>query len=177
MPELTYLIGEPGSGKSTLAAHLTRDVPFNEGTWPFAHRAYRGGVFELGKRRRDFPGTDALSMSVQPVVLRWLKDYLPPLVFGEGDRLGNKSFLAAAAGLGYNVHVYVLEGEEAAAMGRELRGSRQDAKWVQGRQTKVRNVAEATNAVRLEAGAPLAWLEKMLLATGDPVVAALRGRT
>lgn len=176
MPDLTYLIGEPGAGKSTLMAHLTRSIPYEELEWPFAHRVYGHVVWELGKRRPDFPGTDALAMNVQPAVLSWLAANKPPLVIAEGDRLGNSSFLNAVVGMGYALHTYVLLGEEAADLHRRLRGSRQDEKWVRGRRTKVFNVAAAFGSTTLPAGAPLSHLEALLVAEKDPVVMELRKR-
>jgi hypothetical protein len=53
----------------------------------------------LGHRRPEYPGTDALSLSVSPQALRWLETAEPTLgwVFGEGIRLGHPRFLRALA--------------------------------------------------------------------------------
>jgi energy-coupling factor transporter ATP-binding protein EcfA2 len=173
--ELLYIVGEPGSGKSTLVDHLTRGVPYRELEKPFAYRLYSCGVFELGKRRPDYPGTDALSMSVQPRVLGWLETHAPPRVLAEGARLGNKSFLGAAKEIGYRVTVVLLKGKQAADLHRRIRGSTQSAEWVDGRRTAAYNVAEAWDATILPAGQPLAELEHELKSTGNPVIQALRG--
>lgn len=183
---ILYLIGAPGSGKSTLAAHLTarhRGLNFAK---PFAHIHWQGpdgpDVVELGGRRDAFSGTDTLSMSVQPKVLQWLDDERPPLVLGEGDRLANLSFLAAAAGLGYDVHVVLLAASaavaehrraaRAAALGTPL----QSAAWTKGRVTKVRNLADTVGATRLDADQPTSRVCTELLLTGDPVANALAWR-
>lgn len=54
----------------------------------------------LGRLRPEYPGTDALSRSVQPHAVTWTTT-LPILglswVFGEGERLGNVGFLTALA--------------------------------------------------------------------------------
>ncbi len=176
---LSYLIGEPGTGKSTLAAHLTRALQHADRDKPFAHRLYlQSGVHELGKRRPDFPGTDALSMSVQPTVLEWMERARPFWVFAEGDRLGNGSFFAAASELGYQVRIWALVGEEAAALHRRLRGSEQDDQWIAGRRKKVYNILEsgAHPVYRLDAGGRPDHLEAQMLNADDPVVSQLRGQ-
>lgn len=172
---VTYLIGEPGAGKSALAAHLTRGLAHADRDKPFAHRLYTCGVYELGKRRPDYPGTDALSMSVQPVVLEWLEQNKPFHVFGEGDRLGNGSFMEAVEGLGYAVNLWVIQGPEQADLHRRIRGSNQDPEWLAGRQSKVRNLAESRKHRVLIAGSALGMMEEAMLSSGDAVVRALRG--
>lgn len=89
---VVYLIGEPGIGKTTLMREYTNRLgPAVEMTKPLAHRIGAGWL-ELGERRGTFSGTDALSMSVQPLAVGWLRTEPAPLVLGEGDRLGNGSF-------------------------------------------------------------------------------------
>lgn len=171
-PNLTYLIGEPGSGKSTLAAHLTRGLRYAERDKPFSYRLYTCGVYELGKRRPDFPGTDALSMSVQPRVIEWLESSRPFLVFGEGDRLGTESFFAAAEAIGYTVNVWLLAGAEAAALQRRIRGSAQDETWITGRRNKALNICRDRQCERLDAGQPPILLEAHM--SHDPVIQQLR---
>lgn len=174
-PVMTYVIGEPGSGKSSLVANLVGVQPTRELEKPFAHRLYACGVYELGKRRPDFPGTDALSMSVQPTVVSWLDSARPFRVIAEGDRLGNSSFFNAAEEIGYTVNVYVLWGPEAATLQRRIRGSEQDEDWVSGRRSKVRNIMESRKHVLLAAGSPLKEMAAVFHAQGDPVYLALRG--
>jgi hypothetical protein len=114
MTRAIYLVGAPGTGKSTVMDWILQDwnvgekkmmsEPNRKGAL-YGHRltsrAYRQpdltGVY-LGVRRPQFPGTDALSMSVNPVAVGWLEaggaDALD-LVVGEGARLGNRPFLGA----------------------------------------------------------------------------------
>ncbi len=161
-----YIFGEPGSGKSTLLAHLTRMLWHGpDAEHPFAHRVYACGVTELGARRKDFPGTDALSMSVQPRVVEWLGDTNPQLVIGEGDRLANGKFFDAVRNLGYSLKLYVLVGEEASALHRRIRGSEQDDKWLAGRRTKVYNLKDEWWPYQLAAGDPLPQLEREIYRT------------
>lgn len=170
-PHLTYIIGEPGSGKSTLAAHLTAGWPHRDHDKPFAHRVLACGVTELGKRRPDFPGTDALSMSVQPLALEWMESSRPLRILAEGDRLGTESFFAEAERIGYNVTVYVLWGPEAAALQRAIRGSEQAEEWVNGRRSKVANIMKNRATIELPAGSPPRVLAALM---HDPVATSLR---
>jgi energy-coupling factor transporter ATP-binding protein EcfA2 len=168
--DLLYVIGEPGAGKSTLVKHLTRGLPYEDTTSPFAFRRYDCGVWELGARRPDFSGTDALGLSVQPVVERTLEGFKPKLVIAEGDRLANAKFFEAARGMGYTLHIVHLAGLGVAAMQRQIRGSNQNEAWVKGRRTKVYALAAQYGALELPAGTPLGALTA---AINNPVAIAL----
>lgn len=138
---LFYLIGVPGSGKSTLSRAL---VPQNAAAHnkPFTHRVYKG-VAVLGKGEGDYPGTDTLSMSVQPKVLDWLATLPLMRVYGEGDRLANDKFFAGAQALGWQVTVAFLSVPEWEVEGRrQQRGSTQNPQWLKGRTTKVLKLVE-----------------------------------
>jgi hypothetical protein len=178
---LLYVIGQPGSGKSTLVAGLTDGLDPAVETKPFAHTLWRPGVVELGCRRDTFSGTDALGMSVQPKALAWLAATDVQFVLGEGDRLGNLSFLTAARDLGW--HVVVLRLTVSAAVAEHRRLSRaaalgtkpQDATWLKGRVSKVRNVADGWDGPLLEVDAdqrPESVLDRVR-AAGNPVVTML----
>jgi hypothetical protein len=102
-----YILGGPGSGKSTLMARLLRGWtpgPYVRLTTRelFGHNLLNDdlelGVY-LGHLRPEYPGTDALSLSVAPQALIWLETLDPQLswVFGEGARLGHQSFLTDLA--------------------------------------------------------------------------------
>lgn len=154
MRTLCYLIGVPGAGKSTaMAALLDRWELIEEIKLPFAHRRLRhpdlGEAAELGRHRPGgFSGTDALAMAVQPRVLQWLYPGHPDrscpfdLVLGEGDRLGNSSFLEGAMARGWTIRLAILTISPLLAQARrDARGSEQHEPWVRGRQTKVYNMA------------------------------------
>lgn len=151
MRKLFYLIGEPGAGKSTLLAKLTEPLIPTLKRIPFAHTYWwndRSAITELGERRPGgFGGTDSLSMSVQPKVLKWLETHNTP-VFGEGDRLANGKFFTGATAAGWDVTVAYLEVPAELAAARrvkrigELGSKPQNDKWVQGRRTKVLRLAE-----------------------------------
>jgi hypothetical protein len=103
-----YLIGGPGVGKAAVMEDLTAEWSRSEyvrftvremfGHW-LQHELLGNGAY-LGKFRPEYPGTDALSRSVQPHAVTWATT-LPILglswVFGEGERLGNVGFLTALA--------------------------------------------------------------------------------
>lgn len=140
---LFYLIGVPGSGKSTFTETLLNGrAPDSEALQPFQHRHY-GSVVMLGGGRNGFPGTDTLSLNVQPGVLRWLRDTESQLVYGEGDRLANDKFFSGAKAAGWNLTVaYLAVPEWEAEARRAARGSTQNASWVRGRETKVLRLVE-----------------------------------
>jgi len=168
---LTYIYGEPGVGKSTLVAALTEGLEPEATDSPVPFLRYDCGVVELGRRREDFSGTDAMSMSIQPKVVAFLKAIRPRLVLAEGDRLANAKFFNAVEALGYVVHKYQLWGLRVAAAQRAARGSKQDETWLLGRQTKVANLRRVVGGVILPAGAPLGELVERMT---DPVAMALR---
>lgn len=99
-----YLLGPPGVGKSTVMQKLL--APWHAGPYVrfteremFGHLLYEPhlnltGAY-LGHLRPEFPGTDALSMSVQPQAIKWLRESDGALnyIYGEGARLANVAFL------------------------------------------------------------------------------------
>ena len=174
--ELLYLFGEPGAGKSSLMSHLTRRLTVTPYQHPFQHRLYTtAGVYELGPRGHgSFPGTDGLSMSVQPTVVNWLRQQQPSFVIGEGDRLANGSFFEAARDLGYSLRLVHLKGEHAAALHRSIRNTNQNAGWVAGRRTKCFNLADEWWPLELPAGAPMSVLEGHIAAQDWPIYEALK---
>lgn len=111
MTRALYLIGPPGSGKSTLMSRLL-------GQWTagpkerltekelFGHQLLgrnagvpRRGLY-LGVIRDQFPGTDGLSMSVNPVACAWLESGQAAgydMILAEGGRLANTRFLTTLA--------------------------------------------------------------------------------
>lgn len=103
-----YILGGPGTGKSTLMAQALRGWtpgPYQKWTTRemFGHYLSNpelGSGAYLGHLRPEYPGTDALSLSVAPQALLWLQA-LPLLgldwVFGEGARLSHLGFLSALA--------------------------------------------------------------------------------
>lgn len=166
MAHLTYVFGEPGIGKSTLVDALTRGMKYEDMDKPFAHRLYDNGVHALGRIREHFPGTDTLPMNAQPMVLTWLQYSHPEYVLGEGDRLTNQSFFAETERLGYELHLYYLQGPALAATRRDARESHQNPVWLKGRQTKVQRIAAALPVTIITPSLPPPVLARLM---ADPV--------
>lgn len=173
-----YLIGEPGVGKSYLAVELTFGHAITmECKQPFAHRHYHNGVTELGGRRERFPGTDTLSMAVQPEAVAFLTDpTCSDLLLAEGDRLANDSYFEALERNGYQLNLFALVGPRVAARRREQRGSKQSAAFIKGRQTKVAALMERWSSRLTVADATLPT-ELLLRCLPGPVAAAFLART
>jgi len=152
MPTLIYLFGEPGAGKSTLLRDAIGDKikagfrqakPFQHTIFPFngGMAAYLGA--DDGKSL--FPGTDRLSMGVQPLAIKFLKTACVSTVIAEGDRLGTISFFKAAIEAGWNifaVHVFSTNAEKAREQRAREAGQAQSKTWLKGRIKKVQNLAQ-----------------------------------
>lgn len=135
MTRSVYLLGEPGVGKSTVMRHLLEGWtagPYERWTSRemfghyLAHPEQGHGAY-LGHLRPEYPGTDALSLSVAPQALIWLAS-LPLLgldyVFGEGARLAHASFLAELGAQTELTVVYLTAPAEVAAERRLARGGK-----------------------------------------------------
>lgn len=138
MTASTYIVGAPGSGKSTLMAQMLRGwevgpyIRFTEREM-FGHVLTMEQLGEpftgayLGHLRPEYPGTDALSLSVAPHALRWL-DSLPLLgldhIYGEGVRLSHIGFLTALAACTDLTVIYLQVDPEEAARRRLARGGK-----------------------------------------------------
>jgi hypothetical protein len=146
-----YIIGEPGVGKSTAVTALTAGVDTEWRRKPFAHAVYRDDdgrtvAAQIGGPPKapdhGFPGTDRLSMSVQPRAVEWVGSAPAPMVFGEGDRLASAGFLHALSDYCDEWWlVYLSAPAEVIEARRAERGSQQNETWLQGRRTKTRNLA------------------------------------
>jgi hypothetical protein len=160
-----YLIGSPGAGKSTLMAALTDGLEFTPGKVGLvAFKHYRDPdgrtvAAELGAAHDLFPGTDRLSMAVQPDAVAWVQAAPAPFVFGEGDRLATIGFLEAfAQACDQGLTVLWLDTPDDVARGRSAGRSSQNEGWQKGRRSKVRRLAAVLPVARLDGRAPLAEL-------------------
>ena len=149
-----YLIGPPASGKSTLMAHLTREAtrtPHPNHPIPHDHLTYPNATTaaELGTQRPNFPGTDTLSMSINPTATTSLTDgtwdHLDHLL-GEGDRLANTQFLLTAHTHHPLTVLYLHAPPDLTHKRTQQRGTKQSATWVRGRQTKTERLAALLDA-------------------------------
>lgn len=145
--DLIYMIGAPGIGKSTLMRELTKncdryEVPGKPAYDALLKEGKIAGV-ELGRRRENFSGTDALPMDAHPRALEWIGQAPFPLVLAEGQRLGTLAFFRAAHESGYNVHVLALDSPpEVSARRRAQRGSSQSESWVKGATTRAAHLLQ-----------------------------------
>ncbi|MFA7333665.1 MAG: P-loop-containing protein [Kiritimatiellia bacterium] len=146
--KLAALIGEPASGKSTLALEVIKALPPGQ---TLAHGLLRGmlhervAVFGSYAPLEKFPGTDRLSMAVQPHA----EDYLRKnsdrdfRVFFEGDRLGNVKFLTLAKSIA-ETKIFVLSASlETKSIRHRARGDSQNETFLKSRATKVKNIIAA----------------------------------
>lgn len=140
---VVYLVGFPGVGKSTALAGATSDWHLQEQrTQPFAHRVYTEGIV-LGRDRPHFPGTDTLSMSVNPKACDFVESHTE-LIVGEGDRLANRAFFRAC----HDLTLVYLDASLSVASTRAVHRAAllgipaQRRAWWQGRVTKVHNLLE-----------------------------------
>lgn len=153
MRHLLYIIGIPGSGKSTALAAALQGLPVvGQGSQPFAMVHYKYGV-QLGRVRKAFSGTDALSLSVQPRAEDWITAAPPYVqaVVAEGDRLANVGFFRSATQAGWALDVIYLDVPLQIARQRCLeRGSNQNEVWWKGRCTKVANLCAQRLVYRID---------------------------
>jgi thymidylate kinase len=139
---LLYILGVPGSGKSTLVAELVRGRRRRVAKEPVLHTSYEGGLVQLGRERAGSSGTDAMSMSASPFAIAALDAGIWPKIVAEGDRLAHPGFFLAARAAGYDLDVVLLDVPwEVAVARRAERGSDQNEQWLEGRRSKVANLA------------------------------------
>lgn len=154
MTKSLYILGGPGSGKSTLMARLLEGWapgPYTKLTTrelfghPLVGPNLELGMY-LGRIRPEYPGTDALSLSVAPQALIWLESLDPQLsvVFGEGARLAHASFLEKLDQTTDLLVVHLEVSPEESLRRREQRGGKLlTEKYVLAATTKAANTARA----------------------------------
>lgn len=146
--------GAPASGKSTVMKDVM--VQVGEGC---AHEGKLGDVQSvifktkkvaiLGSYKKEFGGTDALSMSIQPQVISLLEymntstDWDGWVILAEGDRLFNGKFMGDLGfkNIDHSV-IAVFADDEVTELRQDMRGNKQDKKWLKGRATKVMSLSE-----------------------------------
>jgi adenylate kinase family enzyme len=152
---LLCVFGAPGCGKTTVMRELKKSlglfwtqVKSGQVVWEQSGDYAILGKYDEGD---TFAGTDKLSMSCQPHVVKWLSesngDYKAVLL--EGDRLCCQSFFEEAAAIKgvklVPVMLCCLTSKELDRR-RTERGSNQDPTWLKGRMSKIRNLADYCRA-------------------------------
>lgn len=156
MIEVVVIAGVPGAGKSTVMLEIIKKLGDYRSAKPFALGLVRGLEFSDPKMRAmilgiydgaPFPGTDRLSMAVQPQAIAFLahlhssREYRGWRVFLEGDRLSTASFFEALRKSGIPFKLYFLDVTDAEQQDRfRRRGSNQPATFLRGRATKIANL-------------------------------------
>lgn len=158
---MLYIAGPPGVGKSTLARELT--VGWDKIVHPHApvpHVSLRhpaSGLkigLELGVPRPEFPGTDALSMSIGPAALQFLlgRTSALPFALGEGSRLATRPFLGGLVASGVRLTFVSLSApQDLLDLRWQERGAKQNTGWRKGAFTRAERMYEwalATDGVR-----------------------------
>lgn len=141
------VIGHPASGKtSVMRAFLRQYHPWYEvrlGKGVMAVRCETARLTVLGRYHAGdiHAGTDRLSMSAQPEVLRWLATATDDVVF-EGERLCNGAFFRAVQAMpDRRLRIVMLDVDpDCRAVRRTERGTQQNERWLAGRETKYRNL-------------------------------------
>lgn len=149
MRKIVAMIGVPGTGKSTLTkAWMKQFSPVWKREEPaklvVAEHSVEKNTYVLGKydEGETFPGTDRLSMAVQPAAIEWIKSDTGANIFFEGDRLGTQSFCEFLADLpDTEFSILHLEADERTLDVRyKQRGSDQSEQFLRGRQTKIEGI-------------------------------------
>jgi broad-specificity NMP kinase len=148
--ELLYVCGAPGVGKSTLMRELRapwdcevmgREVVPHVRLRNVASGSIHG--LELGVPRPQFPGTDALSMSISPHALSFLSSVYHPFVMAEGARLATRPFLGTLAQQGVRVTLVQLTAHPSLLDERwRLRGAKQSVSWRKGAATRAARITQ-----------------------------------
>lgn len=146
--------GEPATGKSKLMRTLISMLgPVSE---PFRSGLLTGYAWTdrlvavLGDYSPDrvYPGTDCLSMAVQPFFNRLLEAWATDpfranwVILYEGDRLFNDRSLSLIKTLGLPHKFYLVTACPETLAARHASRDNQNASWLKGRATKLANLVE-----------------------------------
>lgn len=148
MAKVIAIGGKPGSGKSTLVRRflstlaIENDIDTSVKLVPF-HKHPHMPLYVLGKYEKDevFGGTDKMSMACQPEVIKWMNALSDKdIVLFEGDRLFNGSFLNYCMD-NHDLSIIHVKVDKNLLQDRyKERGSNQNEKWLEGRNSKINNI-------------------------------------
>lgn len=142
--------GEPATGKSTIMKYF-----LGEGFKPirfglvYGYINYDKKLVVIGKYEKDnkFPGTDKLSMAVQPHFMKFLEKlnlehkYNGMSILFEGDRLFNNKAITEIKAKKYKSKFIVLKvSEDVVEFRHKDRKDTQSEIFIKGRRTKYKNI-------------------------------------
>jgi hypothetical protein len=144
---ITLIGGEPCSGKSTLVKKIIQEEKINK---YFEYDKILKGYYNkdyvvLGLYEDStFPGTDRLSMAVQPKFIKYLEDlpnnFRQHIIF-EGDRLFKTSMIEYLSSFSKNFRLVILQCSENTKKNRHIsRKDNQSQAWLKSKKTTVDNV-------------------------------------
>jgi predicted kinase len=139
---LVYIIGAPGAGKTTLLRQLTSEL----------HRHFHVGATLLPRASLYWHGKyvgielfgDELTADAQQLAASWMttESYDIPIIYAEGDRLANVSFLDATRRTGREVDlIWIDPPPEVCRARREAAKSQRSAVWVRRATAQVARLA------------------------------------
>jgi broad-specificity NMP kinase len=146
MRKVIAVCGVPGTGKSTLFREFMKSSTW-ERTQPakLVDSEYSKDLdlYILGKydEGETFPGTDKLSLAVQPEFVKWFK-VTESNILMEGDRLTNMNLYELMSEQpDIEFHIVVLKCKQDLLKQRYAdRGSNQSDQFLNGRETKISNI-------------------------------------
>jgi|TARA_R110000744_G_scaffold118615_2_gene221484 tRNA uridine 5-carbamoylmethylation protein Kti12 len=144
---ITLIGGEPCSGKSTLVKSI---IKLNKIKDYFEYDKILKGYMNddfiiLGLyENNDFPGTDRLSMAVQPVLIKFLEslgsEFNKHIIF-EGDRLFKTSMVDYLTNYTHNFRLIILQCSKNTMNDRHIkRNDDQSQSWLKSKKTTVENI-------------------------------------
>lgn len=139
------IMGEPCTGKSRIAKRLLKIGAWKKKKRGLVkyHRQENTGTILLGRYEDDeqFPGTDKLSMAVQPQVIEFLKTVNNTVIF-EGDRLCNWSMFNAIINMGMKLRIYHVQTDAKILRKRRDAERDQSSSFLKRQKTKVDNLVK-----------------------------------
>lgn len=143
----TILVGEPAVGKSTIVRRLLdaqgRYFVYASSGLVRYHADLNSTLCVLGDytdRLQKFPGTDRLSMAVQPEAIAFMTKGEEDYLF-EGDRLGNAKMVNALLGAGFDVAIGRITCGETELAERRRERTQPEA-FLRRQRTKVQNLCD-----------------------------------
>lgn len=147
MRRIVAMGGEPATGKSTIVRKLmegrswTKHEPEKLVVCHYDVSADLQIVGDYSDPDHKFPGTDRLSMAVQPQALKFFKEAQSNILF-EGDRLFNMSLLEEVASWpDVELKIYIITADKSIKEGRHQgRADTQDDQFKKAKETKTERI-------------------------------------